>query len=315
MALAGDRAEPLVALGYYYYWGRRDYERALATFEKAAAGRLPSADVLAAVSYIKRRQGLWDESIAELEAAQRLDPANDDILGNLWESYIRTRDFEKAEGICPRMAAAGEEMRALCRVRILAATGAFDAAESLMKSVEKSDFPFVNTARYWLATIGGRHEEALRWASLMEPDPEGPPPELMAAWSNHYLGRKDEARRIFEKVAAAMNERLKKGQDPQARQSLSQAYAGLGRKEDALREATLAADMVSLTRDAFEGPDYLENLAEINAFFGEKERALDLIDQVLDVPSELTVPVVERVPVYAVLRDHPRYQEILRKHR
>ena len=315
MAIAGDRAEPLVALGYYYYWGRRDYERALATFEKAAAGRPPSADVLAAVSYIKRRQGRWDESIEGLEAASKLDPANDDILGNLWESYIRTRDFESAEGMCPQLGVKDKEMLALCRTRILAATGAFDEAESLLKPFEKPDIPFVYVARWGLATIRGRHEEALRWASLMEAGVEGPPPELMTAWSNHYLGREEEARRSFDKVAAAMNERLKRGQDPDARQFLAQAYAGLRRKEDALREATLAADMVSLTRDAMDGPSYLENLAEIYAIFGEKERALELIDQVLDVPSELTVQVFEHMPVYDTLRDHPRYQEIVRKHR
>jgi tetratricopeptide (TPR) repeat protein len=197
-------------------------------------------------------------------------------------------------------------------------TGEFDRAAALLEPIKEPQAPIINVVRYWLATIRGRHEEALRWASRIElsGDDEGlGSRDLMIAQSNHWLGREDEARRGFETVVAAMSERLKAGQDPQARQILSQAYAGLGRREEALREATLAADMVSLTRDAMDGPDYLDNLAQVYAAFGDVDRALDLIDQVLSVPGELTVPFVEHYQGYAPLRRHPRFQEIIRKHR
>ena len=318
LAIAGDRPEPLIALGYYYYWGRRDYEQALATFERAAAGRSPSADVLAAVAYIKRRQGRWDESTEVLEAALKLDPANLDMISNLWESYIRMRDFDKANAMCPQMAAMGEEFLALCRARSLGLSGEFDKAAAFLEPIKEPQSSIVNVIRCLLAAIRGRHEEALRWASRVEisENDEGlPPRDVLIAWCNHWLGREDEARRSYEKVVAAMNDRLKKGQDPWARRYLSQAYTGLGRKEDALREATLAADMVSLTRDAMAGPDYLDNLAQVHAAFGEEDRALDLIDKVLGMPSELTVPLLEHYPAYAPLRDHPRYREIIRKHK
>ncbi len=318
LAIAGDRAEPVIALGYYYYWGRRDYEQALATFERAAAGRPLSADVLAAVAYIKRRQGYWEEAIAGMEAALKLDPANDDIISNTWDTHIRMRDFQKADAMCPRMGVIGEEMLALCRVRSLSARGAFDEASSLLEPLEKPESSITNYARWDLATVRGRHEEALRWASLVEHrgDEIGfPPRDLMIAWSNDWLGRVTEARRSYEKVAVAMGERMKKGQNPDDRVYLSQAYAGLGRKEEALREATLAVDMVSLARDAMDGPSYLDNLAQVHAVFGDDDRALDLIDPVLSVPGELTVPLVEHYPPYAPLRDHPRYREIIRKHR
>jgi len=318
LAIAADGAEPLIALGYYYYWGRRDYEQALATFERAAAGRPPSADVLAAIAYIKRRQGRWDESTEGLEAALKLDPASSWTVNNLWESYIRVRDFDKAEGMCPRLGMMGKEMLALCHARVLAMGGAFDKAAALLEPIEKPESPYTNVARWGLATFLGRHEEAMRWASLVDNTGDSqalPPRDLLIAWNNHWLGREDEARRGYEKVATLMSDRLKRGQDPVARQYLSQAYAGLGRKEDALREATLAADMVSLTRDALDGPDYLDNLAQVYAAFGEKDRALDLIDQVLDVPSQLTVPILEHHPIYDPLRDHPRYREIIRKHK
>jgi tetratricopeptide (TPR) repeat protein len=66
-------AESHLALGFSYYYGDRDYARALAEFETAKLGLPNEADAYIAIGAIQRRQGKWQESTANLEKAAELD--------------------------------------------------------------------------------------------------------------------------------------------------------------------------------------------------------------------------------------------------
>jgi len=318
LALGRDLAEPLVALGYYYYQGRRDYEQALATFERAAEGRPPRADVMYAVGLIKRRQGKWDEAVEAMEGAFRLDPTNPDILLNLWLVHLHMRNTERTAAMCPRFRPLGDEPYALCRMNSFGARGDFDGAWEILSPFAGTGSVLTHEALWHIAVSRGRYDDALKVALSRPADSNSfqmPPKDLVLGWTYGLLGRKDEARAAYERAAAHLAAKLRGGADPDSRAWLSQAYAGLDRKEDAYREAQLAVDMVTMTRDALGAPDYLDNLARVMAIFGDDDRALDLVDQVLSVPSPIDVAIVEHHPFYAPLRDHPRYREILRKHR
>src|SRR5204863_7023203 len=83
LRLQQDLPEGHLALGFSYYYGDRDYERALAEFEIAKRGLPNDAQAYLAIGSIQRRQGKWTESTANLERAAALDPKNADILRNL----------------------------------------------------------------------------------------------------------------------------------------------------------------------------------------------------------------------------------------
>src|SRR6059058_5690076 len=74
LRLQPDLAEGHLALGFSYYYGDRDYERALAEFETARRGLPNDAQAYLAIGSIQRRQGKWTESTANLERAAALDP-------------------------------------------------------------------------------------------------------------------------------------------------------------------------------------------------------------------------------------------------
>ena len=86
-----------LALGFYYYYGERDYERALAEFEIAKRELPNEAQAYMAIGAIQRRQGKWTESIANMERAAALDPKNESVLINLAYSYLALRNFEAAD--------------------------------------------------------------------------------------------------------------------------------------------------------------------------------------------------------------------------
>jgi tetratricopeptide (TPR) repeat protein len=81
LRLQPNLPEGHLALGYSYYYGDRDYERALAEFEIARRGLPNESEAYLAIGAIQRRQGKWTESTANLEKAAALDPKNDKRLG------------------------------------------------------------------------------------------------------------------------------------------------------------------------------------------------------------------------------------------
>ena len=67
--LAPDLAEARVALGYYYYWGHLDYERALQEFEAARRQQPSNSELLGAIGYVERRRGRWDAAVDRFREA------------------------------------------------------------------------------------------------------------------------------------------------------------------------------------------------------------------------------------------------------
>src|SRR6184192_297080 len=97
LRLQPDLPEAHLALGFSYYYGDRDYERALAEFDIARRGLPNESQAYLAIGAIQRRQGKWAESNANLEKAATLDPKNTNVLGQLCFSYIAQRNFETAD--------------------------------------------------------------------------------------------------------------------------------------------------------------------------------------------------------------------------
>src|SRR5207302_8975679 len=80
LRLQPDLPEGHLALGFSYYYGDRDYERALSEFETARSGLPNESQTYLAIGSIQRRQGKWAEPTANLEKAAELDPKNINVL-------------------------------------------------------------------------------------------------------------------------------------------------------------------------------------------------------------------------------------------
>ena len=102
--------------------------------------------------------------------------------------------------------------------------------------------------------------------------------------------------------------------DHRRRASLGLTYAFLGRKEEAIREGKQAVEIFSVAKDAFFGPYFVGDLAWIYALVGEKEAAIEQLDSLLSIPSEFSVPLLRIDPRWDSLRDHPGFEEMLRKY-
>ncbi len=100
LRLQPDLGDAHIALGFYHYFGYRDYDSARAEFDIARHATPNDAEVWDALGAIDRRQGRWQDAIRNLEKARALDPRNTSVLWNLSETYsFHGREREAQQGM------------------------------------------------------------------------------------------------------------------------------------------------------------------------------------------------------------------------
>jgi hypothetical protein len=87
--------------------------------------------------------------------------------------------------------------------------------------------------------------------------------------------------------------------------------AGLGRKEDALRESRRAVELVPLEKDALNGSDMIHYSAVVAAWVGEKDLALQNLAKAARLPGFVTYGRLKLLPWYDPLRGDPRFEKIV----
>ena len=105
VAIDPNLPETHLALGYYRYYGPRDFTGALAEFERAEKSLPNNVEVLKAIGLIHRRLGHWNEAIAALRRVVELDPRNTNSAGMLATTYMSVRHFSDALAIADHILA------------------------------------------------------------------------------------------------------------------------------------------------------------------------------------------------------------------
>jgi tetratricopeptide (TPR) repeat protein len=87
--------------------------------------------------------------------------------------------------------------------------------------------------------------------------------------------------------------------------------AGLGRKEEAIREALRAVDLMPIAKDSQWGPTFVTDLALVYAWTGERDRALEQLETVATIPNGPTHGDLLLNPCWDDLRGDPRFDKIV----
>jgi tetratricopeptide (TPR) repeat protein len=87
--------------------------------------------------------------------------------------------------------------------------------------------------------------------------------------------------------------------------------AGLGRKEDAIREGRRACELLPVSKDAVDGVAFVVNLAQVFAWTGEKDLAIEQLNAALKVPNDLHYGEMRLHPLWDLLRDDPRFEKLM----
>ena len=100
---------------------------------------------------------------------------------------------------------------------------------------------------------------------------------------------------------------------PRLRGPLGVAYAGLGRRDDAIREAALAIELHGKFRGQTAGWRF-RDLAQIHLLLGDRDKAVEYLERVLNSPSFFAAPAMKIDPLWRDLRDHSGFVAMLEEH-
>src|SRR3989441_3904582 len=326
LRLQPDLPEGHLALGFSYYYGDRDYDRALAEFEIAKRGLPNEAQAYMAIGAIQRRQGKWAESTANFEKAVALDPKNVNFLYNLGYNYMATRNFEAADKIFDRGIEAAPESfgsRALKSELAIRWKGDISVVEKELASVPAGVDPqgLVTLGRVGVLTLQRKFKKALqviqqfRGEILLVRASTSCPKASLEGTLYLYLNDKVNAHSAFERARIIAERLVRESPDDAARHGqLGLILAGLGQKDAAIAEGKRAVELLPESQDAFDGPEVTAVLAQIYAWTGEQDQAFGLLDHLLVIPNGITVPSLKLDPVWDPLRKDPRFQALIDKY-
>jgi len=144
---------------------------------------------------------------------------------------------------------------------------------------------------------------------------EGQPPE---SWADGQVARargdKQKALAVFtvaRKQLDATSETKFKNQPYFALELLASFDAGLGRKEDAIREARQAVDLLPIAKDSYWGPHLVTTLALVYAWTGEREHALEQLEIVAKIPVGPSYGDLKFNPCWDSIRGDLRFEKIV----
>jgi TolB-like protein/Flp pilus assembly protein TadD len=326
LRLQPDLPEGHLALGFSYYYGDRDYERALAEFEIAKRDLPNEAQAYMAIGAIQRRQGKWTESTANLEKAAALDPKNANILFNLASNYMALRNFEAVDKIAGRAVAIAPhsfETLALKGYLALAWKGDLMVAEKEFSSIPAETDPngLMTWARFWIFTLQRRFPEALAVVEkfpgeTLITDTTAPSPKAFLEGTVHlFQGDKPTSQIKFEQARVVSEKLLREApEDPARHAQHGLILAALGRKQEAIAEGKRAVELLPESQDAFDGPRCTAALAQIYAWTGESDEAFGLLDHLLGIPNGLAISTLKLDPAWDPLRKDPRFQALIDKY-
>jgi hypothetical protein len=85
----------------------------------------------------------------------------------------------------------------------------------------------------------------------------------------------------------------------------------LGDKDLAIREAQHAIDLMRISKDIYDGALVLEGLAQVYAWTGDRDHAIELVQKLVNMPGYTNYARLKLHPLWAPLRGDPRFEKIV----
>jgi tetratricopeptide (TPR) repeat protein len=320
--LAPEMPEVRLALAYYYLMVERDVERGFREFAVAERSLPESAEVLEAKGDGYRQQGKWLEAFDHYEKACRLSPRNTSpiveiaITGWLYRRYREAVEAaDKAIAIEPN-----QDWPYLAKgLTYWSWRGVSDEARGAFEAVS-ADHDWSPWVWYWQYIYEGKYQEAIDHLSSLPGDwirikIGARPKVLFQAFAHQALEEPELASAAYEAATILLEAEVEVfPEDPRYHSSLGIAYAALGRAEDAVREGKRAGELLPISKDAMYGLPYMIDLAHIYTLLDDHETALVKIEELLSIPSTISVSLLEVDPRWNRLRDHPGFIQLLKKY-
>jgi serine/threonine protein kinase/tetratricopeptide (TPR) repeat protein len=322
LRLRPEAGEAHLARAGYLYRCNLDYDNARAELALAQRTLPNNAQVFELMAFIDRRQGRSTEALPNFEKAVELDPHNLSTLQELASTYLSMRRFAEGVAIVDRIIALAPEDAVLRANRAWLDLQWRADPKPLHKIFETMIYengPAASiTGALWLnlalcerdpvlaeramATIGNGFNRNQLFFSLT----------FLKACVARAFGDDAAAQKAFTAARAEVERTVRERPDEGPPLCmLGLIDAGLGRKEEALREGRRASELTPVTRDAINGAAIMQYLGLIYAWTGEKDLAIEQIAATLQVPDDLSYGELKLHPFWDSLRGDSRFEKLV----
>ena len=321
LSLVPSLPEGHVAMGYYHYHGHLDYEAALKEFDLARATRPSDSQVLAAIAFVQRRQGRWQDAYANLKQAAALDPRSLLMLREAGFTAMRLKAYPEAERYYTRIVALAPDEAAgygeLARFHLLSAGDTAKAREVVQAGLSRVGADGLIPALYRTGNV------SLLLLSIPKAGPvdyavpagaSGLDTAVYFLWQaefNRYHEGAQSSRIHADSARVVLERQVRQRPAEWAYHSLlGIADALVNRREAAVAEAKAAVGLLPLEKDAVSGEVPIWLLARVYTILGEKELAVDRLKVLVANHGQTTAASLPVDPNWAPLRGYPAFEQL-----
>ena len=323
LRLRPNSAEAHFAKADFLFRCHRDYDGALAELAVARPGLPNSTPFFILDGYINRRRNNWSQAERDFSTAVALDPRNPNAYNLLADTYRLQRRFPEVVQTYERVLAAGEQTPI---VQFRQASSIFDGTgnskplrDVLAQNPDMDIAGGQTPVRVMFALIDGDYAEA---EHILVASPRADFQDIdysfyyPKAWFEALIARDsgDSAGALaaFRSARAILAQRLVvKPGDARTIAVLAQVDAGLGQKELALQEAQHAIDLMPISKDIYDGALVLEGLAQVYTWNDEHDRAIEVLQKLVSIPSYINYARLKFHPLWKPLRGNPKFENIV----
>jgi tetratricopeptide (TPR) repeat protein len=315
-----DLGEAHRELARYYYYVR-DFDRARDELTVAQRTLPNDSETFRIAAQVDCRQNRWADALANLQKGNNIDPGNVEVAWHLGRTYFKMRRYSELEQLMTKNSASGpleDPWIKMVLAEIKLAQGDPVAAQSVLEQVP---LDFSPTEQIWdlrfKAALYLRDYYAANRVTAAMPAKiaDGFPFQWITSADGHVaLARvdKQKAQSIFlddrKRLDATWGTKVK---DNLYFSLVAELDAGLGRKEEAIREAQRAVDLTPIAKDSSQGPGGVYTLALVYAWTGERDRALEQLEKIATIPAGPTYGDLRFNPCWDSLRGDPRFDKIV----
>jgi len=297
-----------------YYFQAGDYDRARDELVIARRTLPNNSEALYIAARIDRRQNRWDDALANFRKAKELDPRNSGAAFWCRDTYRDMRRYNEFEQLVTKDVASGllrDPWTQLWLAEVKYSEGDPVAAQSLLEQVplDFSAIQVIWEIRVRAALYLRDYDAANRVVAAI-------PAKFADRWLDGLIafarGDKQKAQSIFLDARKRLDARWgTEVKDAGYFSQIAELDAGLGRKEEAIREARRAVDLKPIAKDSLQGPQIATSLALVYAWTGERDRALEQLETVATIPAGPSYGDLRFNPCWDSLRGDKRFDKIV----
>jgi serine/threonine protein kinase/tetratricopeptide (TPR) repeat protein len=323
-----ESADAHLALARHLYWGYFDYDHARDELAMAARTLPNDVRVFHWSATVDRRQGRWHDALRNFERTRELDPRNGSELDPISRTYSFLRDYKHARDSADQLLEfepsdiSAQLLRAWIDVHERGDTQPLHVVVGNILANDPAAAKNLSGTPYALAMYERDFLAADRAAAMLTETENGFTIRVGGmVWINRACAqgliaraKGDTAAAHAAFIAARVQQEETVRMQPKdvgAVCALGLIDAGLGRKEEALREGRQTVELMPVAQNALDGPEILYFFAVICAWTGERDLAIKQLETLAKIPVGASYGELRLDPAWDSLRGDERFEKIV----